>query len=432
MGLSASKKRTSALTKSSFSRAKATKDIKGTMDFSGQLGTLHSQHRMQTDSGNESAGSEDDDDVIFHVGLETVMRIPARKSILSNKNEVFQAMFCGPYTQARENLRRRQLSSNGDSTPQPNHLTSTPDQIYDPDVDGRAFKNLISFLYGETVELRSVMTALETLHAAEKYLCDGLMKICATYLVGQLNPQNVLFIYQRTSMYPEADHQQSPSSNVDNRPSAPPLEDCGTPGGESQQQNANLQTQSRSSWCSFLLNSCLEFIDKNASAVLCSEEFEELDAVKVESIVRRDGLHLENESEVLTALIRWSVFECHRRHLDPRANNQRHVLGHLVWHVRFWVMSANELQQAATILETLEPGELIETLRACSTNQDMVNRLKDPSHFPFIVTQPRIYLSSRAATVHSGSKELNKNMTTSSSKTCLTEKFFICLACIFE
>lgn len=128
-----------------------------------------------------------------------------------------------------------------------------------------------SFLYGETVELRSVMTALETLHAAEKYLCDGLMKICATYLVGQLNPQNVLFIYQRTSMYPEADHQQSPSSNVDNRPSAPPLEDCGTPGGESQQQNANLQTQSRSSWCSFLLNSCLEFIDKNASAVLCSE-----------------------------------------------------------------------------------------------------------------------------------------------------------------
>lgn len=99
--------------------------------------------RMHTDSGNESAGSEDDDDVIFHVGLETVMRISARKSILSNKNEVFQAMFCGPYTQARENLRHRQLLPNNDSTPLPNHLTPAPVQIYDPDVDGRAFKNLI-------------------------------------------------------------------------------------------------------------------------------------------------------------------------------------------------------------------------------------------------------------------------------------------------
>lgn len=148
--------------------------------------------------------------------------------------------------------------------------------------------------------------------------------------------------------------------------------------------------------------------------------------------MRRDGLHLKNETEVLMALIRWSVFECHRRQLDPRANNQRHVLGHLIWHVRFSVMSANELQQATTIVETLEPGELIKTLRACSTNQEMVNRLKDPSHFPFIVTQPRIYLSSRAATVHSGTPVLNKNTETSSVKTCLTEKFFICLACIFE
>lgn len=115
------------------------------------------------------------------------------------------------------------------------------------------------------------MTALETLHAAEKYLCDGLMKICATYLAGQLNSENVLYIYQRTSMYPEASHHQSLSSNIDNRPSAPPLEDYSASSEGSQQQNANSQAPSRSSWCSFLLNSCLEFIDKNASAVLCSE-----------------------------------------------------------------------------------------------------------------------------------------------------------------
>ena len=99
---------------------------------------------MQSDSGNESAGTEDEDDVIFHVGLDTVMRIPAKRSVLSKQNEVFQAMFCGPYTQARENLRRRQASVNGEILIPTNHLVSShPDHIYDPDVDGRAFKNLI-------------------------------------------------------------------------------------------------------------------------------------------------------------------------------------------------------------------------------------------------------------------------------------------------
>ena len=57
------------------------------------------------------------------------------------KNEVFHAMFCGPYTQARENLRRRQASSNSESAPQ--QIIGTADQIYEPDIDGRAFKNLI-------------------------------------------------------------------------------------------------------------------------------------------------------------------------------------------------------------------------------------------------------------------------------------------------
>jgi hypothetical protein len=111
---------------------------------------------------------------------------------------------------------------------------------------------------------------METLHAAEKYLCEGLMKICATYLADQLNTENVLYIYQRTCMYPEAGHQESGlAGRIDNRPSAPPLEEFNAPNAESPQANA--QTQSRSTWCSFLLNSCLEFIDKNASAVLLSE-----------------------------------------------------------------------------------------------------------------------------------------------------------------
>lgn len=117
--------------------------------------------RMPSDSGNESAGTEEDDDVIFHVGLETVMRIPARRSVLSKKNDVFQAMFCGPYTQSRESLRRRQASVNSDSLPQQNHLASSPDHIYDPDVDGRAFKNLIRLVAHGEILFCSITSSFE-------------------------------------------------------------------------------------------------------------------------------------------------------------------------------------------------------------------------------------------------------------------------------
>lgn len=58
-----------------------------------------------------------------------------------------------------------------------------------------------SFLNGESVELRSVVTAVETLHAAQKYLCDGLMEICVEYLAEQLSNDNVLQILQRCRIY---------------------------------------------------------------------------------------------------------------------------------------------------------------------------------------------------------------------------------------
>lgn len=52
-------------------------------------------------------------------------------------------MFCGPYTQARENLRRRQGMSTSEAVSQ--QTIDTLDQVYEPDIDGRAFKNLIRY-----------------------------------------------------------------------------------------------------------------------------------------------------------------------------------------------------------------------------------------------------------------------------------------------
>ena len=81
-----------------------------------------------------------DVDVVFHVGQETVMRIPACKSVLSETNEVFYAMFYGPYSQAHNNVRHRKPTSENNISQVHQPLI---DQIYEPDVEGRAFKNLI-------------------------------------------------------------------------------------------------------------------------------------------------------------------------------------------------------------------------------------------------------------------------------------------------
>ena len=129
------------------------------------------------------------------------------------------------------------------------------------------------------MELRSVVTAVETLHAAEKYLCQGLVKECVHYLASQLNTENVLQIFQRTRLYVPTDDPAQPSAPpldvIDRSPSIDSLsaqqQQQEHEFRQLQQQQQLEQQQQRMSWCSYLINQCLEFIDKNASGVLASE-----------------------------------------------------------------------------------------------------------------------------------------------------------------
>jgi hypothetical protein len=88
------------------------------------------------------ASINQDIDVVFHVGQETIMRISACKSVLSERNEVFHAMFYGPYSQAHSNVRHRRSGAASDNNLSQIHQPLI-DQIYEPDIEGRAFKNLI-------------------------------------------------------------------------------------------------------------------------------------------------------------------------------------------------------------------------------------------------------------------------------------------------
>ena len=59
------------------------------------------------------------------------------------------------------------------------------------------FLSLYRYLYNETVNLQSVMTALTTLYAAHKYMCPGLAKQVKT-IDGYLYPKPV---FSRSGTY---------------------------------------------------------------------------------------------------------------------------------------------------------------------------------------------------------------------------------------
>ena len=92
----------------------------------------------------------------------------------------------------------------------------------------------------------------------------GLMKQCVIYLSGQLTTENVLQIYQRCRFYIPTNFDQ---------PSAPLLEEIDLEPSPMKisLENQSIANQARLNWCSYLMNSCLEFIEENASIILSSE-----------------------------------------------------------------------------------------------------------------------------------------------------------------
>lgn len=164
------------------------------------------------------------------------------------------------------------------------------------------------------------------------------------------------------------------------------------------------------------------------------KEFEELDEEAVEQIVSRDGLRVYSELEVLTALVRWSVFECHRQQLDDRSENQRRVLDRLLWQVRFLVTPATlqlwETPVVAQLLTEEESSALLLAVQSSHGAHCSVDLLPDHirAHWPQI-GRPRNYLPVQGRP--SPSESLGPHPSCRKSS-CITEKIFVGLACIFE
>ncbi|KAJ9593127.1 hypothetical protein L9F63_027631 [Diploptera punctata] len=228
--------------------------------------------------------SEAGSDVEFLVGPEQ-WRFPGHKTVLAAANPVFEAMLTGPMA---------------------THDTTIPIE----DVDGRAFENLLRYLYKEDIHMQSIKTALKTLYAAFKYQCGGL---------------------------------NSSSQNSTPTPSAPPLESEDSAGNHSYLSGINENIPDAIIYCGALHHNCLQYIDQNASKVLVQEQVEDLDIEVLRLIAERENLDLISERILFDALDRWCNRECKKRRLELTAENRRAVLGQdILFCVRYLLMTPNE------------------------------------------------------------------------------------------
>ncbi len=213
--------------------------------------------------------------------------------------------------------------------------------------------------------------------------------------------------------------------------------------------------------CSALMKDCLELIDSEASAVLESEDLEDVDVSALKMIVCRETLRLKSEVEVFTALMRWSSRECKRQRLELSVDNRRKVLEGAQYLVRYLTLDRDEFVRSCALLSEEEQDALMSAICENSTaktivmpdhlsewqgimrtkrrGRPLINNEKRPKGFRRLKKQATSTTTSTAASkvelaasAEKDKRRMNELKERSKEKFNLIEEFFICLACIFD
>lgn len=155
------------------------------------------------------------------------------------------------------------------------------------------------FMYQNKVELKSVVTALETLRLANKYMCVKLVVECVLYLTCNLTVDTVLMVYEAARLYggqsAPRHEQPAPCSPAVARATAPPLQDL-IPAAAQQAEDVHAEDLDHMvRHYNMLLAYCGAFIDKNADQVMTDDSVDELDTVDLRELMRRDSLAVSSE-----------------------------------------------------------------------------------------------------------------------------------------
>lgn len=117
-------------------------------------------------------------DCTFIVGDGTTKReFRAHRILLAACSPVFEAMCFGP------------LAERG--------------AILVPDLEPRAFKSLLQYVYTDNVQFASVEDACDVLYAAKKYLISNLSQMCHLYMKRNMQVKDVVTVYEYAKLLEE-------------------------------------------------------------------------------------------------------------------------------------------------------------------------------------------------------------------------------------
>ena len=223
-----------------------------------------------------------------------------------------------------------------------------------------------SFMTGDVVKFKSVLTALAVIYVAKKYMVKKIDDLALKYIKKNINSDNVLLVLQHLLILNHRDTINE-EEFFDPTPSAPPLELF--------DQLEDLCDETHFSYnynetdtkidknCEAAVEYCFDVIDKNAKKVLGSDEFEDTSLKLMKDIIKRDTLRLSSEQTVLEAVNRWSHRQCRRQHLTPSQANKREVLQGAQYLVRYLTMTSEEFktgQKVSNLLGAVLPKDLQE------------------------------------------------------------------------
>ncbi|KAL3093489.1 hypothetical protein niasHS_004675 [Heterodera schachtii] len=155
-----------------------------------------------------------------------------------------------------------------------------------PDVEAAAFKVMLRFIYTDALSGLNGDNAMAVLYAADKYNITDLVLPCLLIFISEL--RNVFVAYVQARLFD--------------------LED--------------------------FVNCCLSYIDKNADALIKSEEFLQIDQKTLSEIFGRDELQIHEEITI------WKT--CRENGIECPAENRRAVLGPALFKIRFPLLSSEE------------------------------------------------------------------------------------------
>jgi len=248
-------------------------------------------------------------DVIFHVGDE---KVNAHRLVLAASSPIFEVM----------------LYEQKEGGPDP--LLSTPFEVKISGCDAKTFNAMLQCIYTDEVEVNADnIQAL--MKIAKKYQVDKLSALCADFMQGDVNADNVLDLFQI----------------------APTLlgdEEFG-----------------------------LKFIEEHTEKVIEHEAFTRLSKDRLLVLLKSDRLSAE-EVKIFQAVQKWAEAEKKRRGDAAKAD-----IAEVVTQVRFPTMEVAHIASTVTSSGLLEQAQLVQLFSYCA-NPDEKWRSSQSLPFP---TKPR-------------------------------------------